>query len=181
MRIKMRTPRSFRMPRRRAAAISGRRFPQISARYWRWLRRLNARACIVLGADLAGLQAHVIQLFTYAVLERQCGLAMPIYPVGKYDGLHQHRHSVATEPALYGKRVRYPLTYDFAASGAMCARLARGGRGDRDQRTAMAGDGGGHAVATGGGGPGAHRRASPGGDGGTGTECGAGATGRLDV
>ncbi|HEY6445586.1 MAG TPA: hypothetical protein VIY53_03940, partial [Acidobacteriaceae bacterium] len=32
---------------------------------------LNARVCIVLGADLAGLQAQAIQLFAYAISERQ--------------------------------------------------------------------------------------------------------------
>ncbi|MGC2617552.1 MAG: hypothetical protein WA414_00840 [Acidobacteriaceae bacterium] len=89
--------------------------------------QLNARACIVLGADLAGLQAHVIQLFTYAILERQCALAMPIYPVGKYDGLINTGILSPLSRTLYGKRVRYPLAYDFAASGAMCARLARSG------------------------------------------------------
>jgi hypothetical protein len=88
---------------------------------------LNARACIVLGADLAGLQAHAIQLFTYAILERQCALAMPVYPVGRYDGLINTGILSPLSRALYGKRVRYPLTYDFAASGAMCARLARSG------------------------------------------------------
>jgi hypothetical protein len=90
---------------------------------------LNARVCIVLGPDLAGLQAHVIQLFTYAILERQCGLAMPIYPVGKYDGLLNTGILSPLSRALYGKRVRYPLTFDFAASGAMCERLAHGDAG----------------------------------------------------
>ncbi len=35
---------------------------------------LNARVCIVLGSDLAALDAHVIQLLAYGVLDRQCGL-----------------------------------------------------------------------------------------------------------
>jgi hypothetical protein len=88
---------------------------------------LNARACIVLGPDLAGLQAQAIQIFTYAILERQCALAMPVYPVGKYDGLINTGILSPLSRALYGKRVRYPLAYDFAASGAMCSRLARSG------------------------------------------------------
>ena len=87
--------------------------------------QLNARACIVLGPDLAALHAHPLQLFAYGVLERQCGLVMPLYKSGKYDGLVNSGILSPLSRALYGKRLRYPLAYDFAASGAMCARLAR--------------------------------------------------------
>jgi len=88
---------------------------------------LKARACIVLGSDLAGLDARSIQLFTYAVLERQCGLAMPVYPAAKYEGLINSGILSPLSRALYGKRVRYPVAYDFAVSGALCEGLARGG------------------------------------------------------
>jgi glucosylglycerate synthase len=86
---------------------------------------LNARACIVLGSDLAGLHSQVIQLFTYAVLERQCALVMPIYPAGKYEGLLNSGILSPLSSALYGKRIRHPLPFDFAASGAMCTHLAQ--------------------------------------------------------
>ena len=86
---------------------------------------LKARACIVLGPDLAALQPHVIQLLTYAVLDRQCGLAMPVYPASKYDGLINSGILSPLSRTLYGKRVRYPLAFDFAASGALCGHLAR--------------------------------------------------------
>jgi glucosylglycerate synthase len=86
---------------------------------------LNARACIVLGSDLAALHTHAIQLFTYVILDRQCGLAMPIYPAGKYDGLINSGILCPLSRALYGRRIRYPLAFDFAASGALCASLAR--------------------------------------------------------
>lgn len=85
---------------------------------------LNARVCIVLGPDLAALDAHNIQLFAYAVLERQCGLVMPIYSTGKYDALINTGILSPLHRALYGKRIRYPLAFDFAASGAICSRLA---------------------------------------------------------
>lgn len=80
---------------------------------------LKARACIVLGADLAALQPHVLQLFSYAVLDRQCVLAMPIYPAGKYEGLINTGILSPLSRALFGKRITYPLAFDFAASGAM--------------------------------------------------------------
>lgn len=86
---------------------------------------LGARACIVLGSDLAGLEARVIESFAGAILERQTALAMPIYPAGKFDGLINTGILSPLSRALYGKRLRYPLTYDFAASGALSARLAR--------------------------------------------------------
>jgi hypothetical protein len=85
---------------------------------------LNARVCIVLGSDLAALQAQAIQLFAYAILDRECALAMPVYPVGKYDGLINTGILSPLNRALYGKRIRYPLSFDFAVSGAMCGRLA---------------------------------------------------------
>jgi glucosylglycerate synthase len=87
---------------------------------------LNARACIVLGADLAALQPQVIQLFAYAVLERQCGLVMPLYPAGKYDGLINTAILSPLHRALYGRRIRYPVTFDFAVSGSVAALLAQG-------------------------------------------------------
>jgi glucosylglycerate synthase len=86
---------------------------------------LNARACIVLGPDLAALEAHVIQLFTYATLDRQCCLVMPVYPATKYDGLINTGILSPLSRALYGRRVRYPLAFDFAVSGAVCQSLAR--------------------------------------------------------
>jgi hypothetical protein len=87
--------------------------------------QLNARACIVLGPDLAALHPHSLQLFAYGILERQCGLVMPVYNAGKYDGLINSGILSPLSRALYGKRLRYPIAFDFAASGAMCARLAR--------------------------------------------------------
>ncbi|MFP5230724.1 MAG: hypothetical protein ACLGXA_24170 [Acidobacteriota bacterium] len=88
---------------------------------------MNARACIVLGPDLAALNAHCIQLFTYAVLDRQCGLAMPVYPAAKYDGLINTGMLSPLCRALYGKRVRYPVTFDFVAAGPLCGSLSHTG------------------------------------------------------
>ena len=86
---------------------------------------LNARACIVLGSDLAALEAHAIQLFAYSILDRQCGLVMPVYPAAKYEGLINSGILSPLSRALYGKRIRNPLTFDFAVSGALCGRLAQ--------------------------------------------------------
>ena len=87
----------------------------------------NARACIVLGPDLAALRAEVIQLFTYAVLERQADIAMPLYPAGRYDGLINTGILCPLHRALYGRRVRFPVVYDFAVSGSIASLLAGSG------------------------------------------------------
>lgn len=86
---------------------------------------LNAKVCVVLGPDLAAMEAHPIQLLVYAILERQCGLAMPLYPTGKYDALINSGILAPLQRALYGKRIGFPLSFEFAASGAMSERLAR--------------------------------------------------------
>lgn len=85
---------------------------------------LGARACIVLGSDLAALTPHALQLFAYAMLDRQWALAMPIYPSAKYEGLLNHAILSPLSRVLWGKRVYFPLAFDFAVSGAMCARMA---------------------------------------------------------
>ena len=50
---------------------------------------------------------------------------MPVYPAAKYDGLLNIGILSPLSRALYGRRVRYPLAFDFAASGALCGSLAR--------------------------------------------------------
>ncbi|HTV15911.1 MAG TPA: hypothetical protein VME68_14415 [Acidobacteriaceae bacterium] len=84
----------------------------------------NARACIVLGSDLAALQPETIQLFTYAVLERQADIVMPLYPVSRYDALINTGILCPLHRALYGRRVRFPVAFDFAVSGSIAAFLA---------------------------------------------------------
>jgi glucosylglycerate synthase len=91
--------------------------------------QLNARACIVLGSDLAALQPQAIELFAYAVLERQCDLVMPLYPAGKYDGLINTGILSPLHRALYGRRIRYPVAFDFAVSGPVAGLLARSSSG----------------------------------------------------
>jgi len=86
---------------------------------------LNARACIVLGADLAALQTHVLQLLAYAVLDRQCVLAMPVYPAGRYEGLINTGILSPLSRSLFGKRIHYPIAFDFAVSGGMCGHFLR--------------------------------------------------------
>jgi hypothetical protein len=98
---------------------------------------LSARACIVLGADLAALQTHVLQLLTYAVLDRQCALAMPIYPASRYEGLINTGILSPLSRALFGKRIHYPIAFDFAASGGMCGHFLRQSAGSNGTGPAL--------------------------------------------
>jgi glucosylglycerate synthase len=55
---------------------------------------------------------------------------MPVYPAGKYDGLINTGILSPLHRALYGRRIRYPLTFDFAVSGPVAALLAQSTSGN---------------------------------------------------
>ena len=75
----------------------------------------QARACLVVHNDLAALDAESVSLFTGPVLQGKNDLVMPAYPDGKYDGLINKSLLAPLSRALYGRRVRSPLPFDFCA------------------------------------------------------------------
>ena len=85
----------------------------------------EARVCVLLNPDLAGLNAAVIEQLTFPVIEKQVDVVLPVYPQAKYDGLLNASILAPLTRALYGKRVRFPLGSDLALSSAMAARLAQ--------------------------------------------------------
>ncbi|MBT9329495.1 hypothetical protein [Paracidobacterium acidisoli] len=89
---------------------------------------LNAGSCLVLNADLVALHVQSIQMLLYASVEKQCDLVTPIYPVGKYDGLINSGILSPLTRALYGRRVRYPLPFEFGVSARLSTRLALSAR-----------------------------------------------------
>jgi hypothetical protein len=82
-------------------------------------RELGVSACAVIGYDLAALQTNFLAPMMAAVLEKRCELAMPIYSLGKFDGLLNSSILAPLTRALYGRRVRFPLAPDFCLSGTM--------------------------------------------------------------
>jgi hypothetical protein len=82
-------------------------------------RELGVSACAVVGSDLAALQTDFLAPMLAAVLEKRCDLAMPLYALGKFDGLINSSILSPLARALYGKRVRFPLAPDFCVSGKM--------------------------------------------------------------
>jgi glucosylglycerate synthase len=82
-------------------------------------RQLGVSACAVIGPDLAALQTNFLTPMLAAVLEKRCDLAMPLYALGKFDGLLNSSILAPLTRALYGRRVRFPLAPDFCLSAKM--------------------------------------------------------------
>lgn len=95
---------------------------------------IGAQVCLVLHADIAALQAQSIALLAQPVIENKCELVTPIYPFGKYEGLINSGILSPLVRALYGKRIRQPLPFDFSVSTRICSRLSQG-----DQRNGYTG------------------------------------------
>ena len=86
-------------------------------------QQMQAQACVVLNPDLMALRPHDIAALSAPVLARQCDLAMPLYPIGRFEGLLNRAVLAPVSRALYGKRVRFPLAQDFAVSAALMPML----------------------------------------------------------
>jgi glucosylglycerate synthase len=82
-------------------------------------RQLGVSACAVIGSDLAALQSNFLTPMLTAVLEKRCELAMPLYTLGKFDGLLNSSILAPLTRALYGRRVNFPLAPDFCLSAKM--------------------------------------------------------------
>jgi glucosylglycerate synthase len=86
-------------------------------------RELGVSACAVVGPDLAALETDSLAPMIAPVLEKRCELAMPLYAMGKFDGLLNSSILAPLTRALYGRRVRFPLAPDFCLSGNMIPQL----------------------------------------------------------
>lgn len=87
----------------------------------------KASACLVVYSDLVGLNADAVRIFTEPVLQGKSDLVMPVYPDGRYDGLINKSMLAPLYRALYGKRVRFPLPFDFCAGTNVLAKIAASG------------------------------------------------------
>src|ERR1700728_2564488 len=86
-------------------------------------RDLGVSACAVIGFDLAAFETNFLGPMLAPVLEKRCELAMPLYAMGKFDGLLNSSILAPLTRALYGKRVRFPLAPDFCISAKMIPEL----------------------------------------------------------
>ncbi|HEX5234767.1 MAG TPA: hypothetical protein VFW25_05495 [Silvibacterium sp.] len=83
----------------------------------------QARACLVIHSDLAALDPDTIRLLTEPVLSGSSDLMMPVYQTGKYDALINKSLLSPFSRALYGRRVKFPLAFDFCAGASALAKL----------------------------------------------------------
>jgi glucosylglycerate synthase len=86
-------------------------------------RELGVSACAVVAADLAALRAELLRPMLAPVLDNGCDLALPVYPLGKFEGLLNSSILAPLTRALYGRRVRFPLAPDFGISSRLLPEL----------------------------------------------------------
>jgi len=85
-------------------------------------RKLDAKACVVVDADLRSITPQWFELLAAPILERDFDLIAPYYLRHKYDGTITNGIVYPLTRALFGKRVRQPIGGDFGLSGRLAAR-----------------------------------------------------------
>jgi hypothetical protein len=84
---------------------------------------LGARAIILLNANNASLNADWVGGLGGPVLADDCGLVVPVYQGGHYEGTLTHALVVPLIRTLFGKRLARPLAEEFSCSGKAAAFL----------------------------------------------------------
>ncbi len=89
-------------------------------------RRLDARALVMLNADLGSTTADWVRALATPVLKDDVGLVLPIYHRYRYDGTLTQALVVPLMRSLFGRQLIHPLAEEFACSSAVAdAFLAR--------------------------------------------------------
>jgi glucosylglycerate synthase len=84
--------------------------------------KMGARACLILGQDLAALEA--VDSLAGPITSEQALLSVPLYPTGKYEGLLNSGILYPFIRALYGRQIRHPFAVDFGIGGNLISHLA---------------------------------------------------------
>jgi hypothetical protein len=84
-------------------------------------RRLKAKACAVVDADLRSISPEWIELLLRPILEGGYDYVAPYYLRHKYDGTITNSLAYPLTRALYGQRIRQPIGGEFGFSGALAA------------------------------------------------------------
>jgi len=84
--------------------------------------KTGARACLILGQDLAAVEE--VESLARPIVEGQALLSVPSYPIGKYEGLLNSGILYPFFRALYGRQIRHPFAVDFGIAGSMISQLA---------------------------------------------------------
>ena len=101
-------------------------------------RRLGVKGCVLLGPDYVTMRGEDVVALALPLLEQSRELVMPVYRSRPMEGLLNTAVLYPLVRALYGKRVRYPVAAEFAATAALLERAVRGAAPGRGQaRTAF--------------------------------------------
>jgi hypothetical protein len=85
-------------------------------------KHVNAKACVVVDADLRSITPHWVELLGRPVLEREFDFIAPYYFRHKYDGTITNGIVYPIARALFGKRLRQPIGGEFGLSARLAAR-----------------------------------------------------------
>jgi hypothetical protein len=85
-------------------------------------RRLGAKACAVIDADLRSIRPDWVRLLVEPVLEQGYDFVAPNYVRHKFDGTITNSVVYPMSRALYGKRIRQPTGGEFSFSQTMLDR-----------------------------------------------------------
>lgn len=83
---------------------------------------LQAKACVVVDADLRSITPHWVELLAGPILARGFDYVSPYYLRHKFDGTITNGIIYPITRALFGKRVRQPIGGEFGFSGLLAAR-----------------------------------------------------------
>lgn len=84
-------------------------------------RRLDAKACAVVDADLRSIAPEWIELLLRPLLDEGYDYVAPYYLRHKYDGTITNSLAYPLTRALYGQRIRQPIGGEFGFSGSLAA------------------------------------------------------------
>ncbi|HEU4982165.1 MAG TPA: hypothetical protein VFT88_05740 [Acidobacteriaceae bacterium] len=87
----------------------------------------KARACLVVHSDLSALEGGCARALLGPVLDGDMDLVMPLYRIGKYEGLLNKGLLAPLSRALFGRRVRFPLTLDFCVGSRVLPKFVEHG------------------------------------------------------
>jgi hypothetical protein len=82
-------------------------------------RKLEARALVMLNADLGSTTVDWVRALATPVLKDDVGLVLPIYHRYRYDGTLTQALVVPLMRSLFGRQLIHPLAEEFACSGAV--------------------------------------------------------------
>ncbi len=84
-------------------------------------RRLKAKACAVVDADLRSISPEWMELLLRPIMEGGFDYVAPYYLRHKYDGTITNSLAYPLTRALYGQRIRQPIGGEFGFSGELAA------------------------------------------------------------